>query len=91
VLLPVVSLLHILQIPVEIIGTETIRMAGVEEMNVVIGGPCSGLYSMFMLIGIIIGYTRMERFEARQIHIMLLITVVVAYISNLIRVTTLHT
>ena len=90
VLLPVVSILHLLQIPIEIIGTETVRMTGVEEMSVVIGGPCSGLYSMFMLIGIIIGYSRMERFEAREIHIMLLITVVVAYISNIFRVTTLY-
>ncbi|MBC2702246.1 MAG: archaeosortase C [ANME-2 cluster archaeon] len=90
VLLPVVSILHILQIPVEIIGTETIRMTGVEEMSVVIGGPCSGLYSMFMLIGIIVGYTRMERFEFRQVYMMLLITVVVAYISNLFRITVLY-
>jgi len=65
-------------------------MTGVEEMSVVIGGPCSGLYSMFMLIGIIVGYTRLERFEARQVYIMLLITVVVAYISNIFRVTTLY-
>lgn len=90
VLLPVVSILHILQIPVEIISTETIRMTGVEEMSVVIGGPCSGLYSMFMLIGIIVGYTRMERFEFRQVYMMLLITVVVAYISNLFRITVLY-
>ncbi len=90
VLLPVVSILHILQIPVEIISTETIRMTGVEEMSVVIGGPCSGLYSMFMLIGIIVGYTQMERFEFRQVYVMLLITVVVAYISNLFRITVLY-
>jgi archaeosortase C (PEF-CTERM variant) len=90
VLLPVVSILHILQMPVEIIGTETIRMTGVEEMSVVIGGPCSGLYSMFMLIGIIVGYTQMERFEFRQVYMMLLITVIVAYISNLLRITVLY-
>lgn len=90
VLLPVVSILHILQIPVEIIGTETISMTGVEEIRVVIGGPCSGLYSMFMLIGIIVGYTRLEGFEKRKIYMMLLITVIIAYISNLFRITTLY-
>jgi len=90
VLLPVVFILHILQIPVEIIGTETIRITGVEEMSVVIGGPCSGLYSMFMLIGIIVGYTRLEGFEKKKIYMMLLITVIVAYISNLFRITVLY-
>ena len=90
ILFPVVSILHILQIPVEIIGTETIRMTGVEEMSVVIGGPCSGLYSMFMLIGIIVGYTRLEGFEKKKIYLMLLITVIIAYISNLLRITVLY-
>jgi archaeosortase C (PEF-CTERM variant) len=90
VLLPVIYILNILQLPIEIIGTETIRMTGVEEMSVVIGGPCSGLYSMFMLVGIIVGYTRLERFEAKQVYMILLITVVVAYISNLIRVTIIY-
>jgi len=90
VLLPVVSILHILQVPVEIIGTETVRMAGMEEMSVVIGGPCSGLYSMFILIGIIVGYTRLEKFDSKKVYIMLLITVIVAYTSNIFRITVLY-
>lgn len=90
VLLPVISILHILQVPVEIIGTETVRMAGVEEMSVVIGGPCSGLYSMFILIGIIVGYTRLEKFDNKQVFIMLLITTIIAYTSNIFRITVLY-
>ncbi|MDF1532785.1 MAG: archaeosortase C [ANME-2 cluster archaeon] len=90
VLLPVVSILHILQVPIEVIGTETVRMAGVEDMSVVIGGPCSGLYSMFMLIGIIVGYTKLEKFNNSHIYIMLLITAVVAYTSNIFRITALY-
>ncbi|MDF1558461.1 MAG: archaeosortase C [ANME-2 cluster archaeon] len=90
VLLPVVSILHLLQVPVEVIGVETIRMAGVEEMSVVIGGPCSGLYSMFMLIGIIVGYTRLEKYDNKQVYLMLLVTVIVAYVSNIFRVTVLY-
>jgi len=90
VLLPVVSILHILQVPIEIIGTETVRMTGVEEMNIVIGGPCSGLYSMFLLIGIIVGYTKLEGFEKSKIYMMLSITVIVAYISNIFRITVLY-
>ncbi len=65
-------------------------MAGVEEMSVVIGGPCSGLYSMFILIGIIVGYTRLENFDNKQVYIMLLITVIVAYTSNIFRITVLY-
>lgn len=90
VLLPVVSILHILQIPVEITGTETVRMSGVEEMSVVIGGPCSGLYSMFILIGIIVGYSKLEKFGNKQVYGMLLITAIVAYTSNLFRITVLY-
>jgi archaeosortase C (PEF-CTERM variant) len=85
-----VYILRIINIPVEIIDVETIRIQGVEEITVVIGGPCSGLYSMFLLMGIIIGYAKMEELDKRNIVAMLLITIIVAYISNLFRVTTLY-
>lgn len=90
ILIPVVYILGIINIPVEIIDIETIRIQGVEEITVVIGGPCSGLYSMFLLMGIIIGYAKMEEFDKKSIVVMLLITIIVAYISNLFRVTTLY-
>ncbi|MCL7413356.1 MAG: archaeosortase C [ANME-2 cluster archaeon] len=90
VLLPVVSILNTMQVPIEIIGTETVRMTGVEEMSVIIGGPCSGLYSMFMLIGIIVGYTRLEKFDNKQVYAMLLITAAVAYTSNIFRIISLY-
>ncbi|KAF5425624.1 Transmembrane exosortase [Candidatus Methanomarinus sp.] len=90
ILIPVVYILGIINIPVEIIDVETIRIQGVEEITVVIGGPCSGLYSMFLLMGIIIGYAKMEELDKRNIVAMLLITIIVAYISNLFRVTTLY-
>ena len=90
ILMPVVFILKIINIPVEVIDIETIRIQGVEEMSVVIGGPCSGLYSMFLLIGIIVGYSKMEELDKKNIVAMLLITIIVAYISNLFRVTTLY-
>ncbi len=90
VLTPVVFILHLLGYPVEVIGTETVRMNGVEEMNVVIGGPCSGLYSMFMLIGIIVGYIKLENMRSGKVYSMILITAVVAYIANLARITVLY-
>jgi len=90
ILMPVVFILYILNIQVNVIDIETVQIQGVEEMNVVIGGPCSGLYSMFLLIGIIIGYAKMEQFEKKNILTMLIITIIVAYTSNLFRVTTLY-
>ena len=90
ILMPVVYILKIINIPVEVIDIETIRIQGVEEMSVVIGGPCSGLYSMFLLIGIIVGYAKMEELDKKNIVAMLMITIIVAYISNLFRVTTLY-
>ncbi|RLG31393.1 archaeosortase C [Methanosarcinales archaeon] len=58
-----------------------------EEMNVVIGGPCSGLYSMFLLVGIMVGYMKIEQIERHKFYSLLGITVIVAYFANLMRVT----
>jgi len=90
ILIPVVFILNFIKIPVEVIGIETIHISGAEEMNVVIGGPCSGLYSMFLLIGIIIGYIKMEKIGTLKIVPMLLITIIVGYISNIFRIVVLY-
>ncbi|MDY6930939.1 MAG: archaeosortase C [Halobacteriota archaeon] len=90
VLLPSISLVRALGIPVEVTATETVYISGVEEMSVIIGGPCSGLYSMFLLIGIMVAYTRIEPIEQRMFYSMLVISVFVSYVANLLRVTTLY-
>lgn len=90
ILLPTVGILNLIGIPLEVIATETVRISGVEEMVVVIGGPCSGLYSMFLLIGIVFGYSRVENMKSDKTLIMLGFCVVVAYISNLFRVIVLY-
>ncbi|RCV64851.1 Transmembrane exosortase [Methanophagales archaeon] len=90
VLLPSVFIINAIGIPIQVISTETVRIQGVEEISVIIGGPCSGLYSMFLLIGIMVAYTRIEQVERRNFFALLLISVVVAYIANLIRVSTLY-
>ena len=77
-------------IPIQVISTETVRIQGVEDMSVIIGGPCSGLYSMSLLIGIMVAYTRVEDVKRSKFFTLLLISVVVAYIANLTRVTTLY-
>lgn len=90
VFLPSVFVLEAIGIPHQVIATETIYIQGVEEMSVVIGGPCSGLYSMFLLIGIMVAYTRIEEVERSKFYALLLISIVVAYFANLMRVTTLY-
>ena len=72
------------------IATETVRIQGVEEMSVIIGGPCSGLYSMFLLIGIMVAYKKIEQIERGRFYPLLGLSVVVAYLANLVRVTTLY-
>ncbi|MHC1755332.1 MAG: archaeosortase C [Methanosarcina sp.] len=90
ILLPTVGLLGLAGIPLEVIATETVRISGVEEMTMVIGGPCSGLYSMFLLIGIVFGYSRIEKMNVNKTFMMLGFCVAVAYISNLFRVVVLY-
>ena len=90
ILLPTVGILNLAGIPLEVIATETVRISGVEEMTLVIGGPCSGLYSMFLLIGIVFGYSRIENLNTNKTLMMLGFCVLVAYISNLFRVVVLY-
>ncbi|WP_406661214.1 archaeosortase C [Methanolobus sp. ZRKC3] len=90
VLMPTVAMIKILGIPVEIIATETVTLYGAEPMTIVIGGPCSGLYSMFLLVGIVAGYSRMEKMDFRKSLQLLGFAVLVAYIANLVRVLILY-
>lgn len=90
ILLPTVEILRMTGIPLEVITTETVKISGVEQMTVVIGGPCSGLYSMFLLIGIVFGYSQIEKINFSKTLKMLGFCVVVAYISNLFRVIVLY-
>ena len=90
VLLPSISIIRVFGLPIDITATETVYIGGVEDMSVIIGGPCSGLYSMFLLIGILVAYTRIEPIDRNKFYPILIISVVVAYVANLIRVSTLY-
>jgi archaeosortase C (PEF-CTERM variant) len=90
VLLPSVFFIRLLGIPIQVIATETVSIRGVEEMSVIIGGPCSGLYSMFLLIGIMVAYSKIEQLERGKFYTMLLVAIGVAYIANLMRVIILY-
>jgi len=76
---------------IHVVATETVHFNGIEDATVVIGGPCSGLYSMILLIGIIIGYTKMEHLTDKgRIYFMVAVAIIVAYIANLVRVSILY-
>lgn len=90
VLMPTVALIKTIGIPVEIIATETVILYGAEPMTIVIGGPCSGLYSMFLLVGIVAGYSIIEKMDVKKALKLLGFAVLVAYISNLVRVVILY-
>ncbi|MFP3946707.1 MAG: archaeosortase C [Archaeoglobaceae archaeon] len=90
VLLPSFYIIKSLGLPVQIISTETIRIQGLEDMTVVIGGPCSGLYSMFLLVAMVIAYSRIESIGQKKLLSLLGLTIAIAYIANLTRVTTLY-
>ena len=90
VLMPTVAIIKIMGIPIEIVATETVVLYGAEPMTIVIGGPCSGLYSMFLLIGIVAGYSRIEKMDMKRTLRLLGLAVFIAYIANLIRVLILY-
>ena len=90
VLLPSLFIISVIGIPIQVIATETVQIQGVEEMSVIIGGPCSGLYSMFLLVGIMVAYTKIEQIERGKFYSLFVISIVVAYLANLTRVVTLY-
>lgn len=90
ILLPTVAIVKLFGMPLEVIATETVRLSGVEDMTIVIGGPCSGLYSMFLLIGIVVGYSRIEKMDLNKTLYLTVFAILIAYISNLVRVIVLY-
>ncbi len=90
VLLPSAYLVKALGVPIEILGTETLRLGG-SDLIVKIGGPCSGLYSMFLLIGIVLGYSATEGIsDKKRIAGIAALAAAAAYIGNLVRVSVLY-
>ncbi len=92
VLLPSLAITSaVSNLDIHIVAAETVHFKGIEDATVVIGGPCSGLYSMILLIGIIVGYAKMEHLkDKRRISLLVILAIFVAYIANLIRVSVLY-
>ncbi len=92
VMLPSAYIAKAAGVPLEIVTTEIVRIYGAQENLVLkIGGPCSGLYSMFLLIGIVVGYSATEGIsDVRRIIKLAAVAAVVAYTANLIRISTLY-
>lgn len=81
----------VMNVDMHIVGIETVHFNGFEDATVVIGGPCSGLYSMMLLLGIIVGYVRMERLtDKKMIYLLIFASIIIAYFSNLVRVSILY-
>ncbi len=90
VMLPSAYVVRVFGIPLEIVGTETLRLGG-SDLVVKIGGPCSGLYSMFLLIGIVVGYSATEGInDKKRIAWIAVVAAVIAYFGNLVRVSVLY-
>jgi archaeosortase C (PEF-CTERM variant) len=91
VMLPSAYLVKAFGFPIEIVGTETLRVGGVDDLIVKIGGPCSGLYSMFLLIGIVLGFSSTEGITNwRKIVGFTGLAALVAYGGNLFRVSVIY-
>lgn len=92
VLMPSMYLIRLTGISMDVIGIETVCLhAPAGDLTLTIGGPCSGLYSMFLLISVIVGYTATENIrDACRVTALLGVTIVVAWIANLLRVSTLY-
>jgi archaeosortase C (PEF-CTERM variant) len=92
VLLPSLAIVNaISHMNIQVVAIETVRVIGFEDATIVIGGPCSGLYSMILLLGIIVGYVKMEHLtEKKKIFLLVITAIIVAYIANLIRVSMLY-
>ncbi|MFZ3166913.1 MAG: archaeosortase C [Candidatus Methanoperedens sp.] len=92
VLLPSLAIANVFSnMDIHVVATETVHFKGFEDATVVVGGPCSGLYSMFLLIGIIAGYTKMEGLkDKRRIILLVILATFVAYIANMVRVAVLY-
>ncbi len=90
VMLPSAYLVKALGVPIEIVGTETLRLGG-SDLVVKIGGPCSGLYSMFLLIGIVLGYSATEGIrDKKRIIGIAVVAAAIAYLGNLVRVSVIY-
>ena len=92
VLLPSLAIVNaVTDMNIHIVAAETVHFNGFEDATIVIGGPCSGLYSMLLLIGIIVGYARMDRLTNRKrVFLLVITTIVIAYVANLIRISLLY-
>ncbi|MEM2925750.1 MAG: archaeosortase C [Methanocellales archaeon] len=90
VMLPSAYAISSFGFPVEVVGVETLRIYGVETLTVVIGGPCSGLYSMFLLASLVFAYFIAEKISFSEMRFPLLLAIGIAYFSNLVRVSIIY-
>jgi len=90
VTIPSMYLCGMFGMPVHVVGIKTVCIGA--DLTVKIGGPCSGIVSMFLLTGIIVAYALTENLRnMRGVLKILIIAILIAYVANLARVSALYT
>jgi len=90
VTIPSAYLCGMIGIPIHVVGIKTVCIG--TNLTIGIGGPCSGIVSMFLLTGIIVAYALTENLRnMRGVLKILIIAILIAYVANLARVSALYT
>ena len=90
VTIPSTYLCGMFGMPVHVVGIKTVCIGA--DLTVKIGGPCSGIVSMFLLTGIIVAYALTENLRnMRGVLKILIVAILIAYVANLARVSALYT
>ena len=90
VTIPSAYLCGMIGIPIHVVGVKTVCIG--TNLTIRIGGPCSGIVSLFLLTGIIVAYALTENLRnMRGVLKILIIAILIAYVANLARVSALYT
>ena len=92
VTIPSAYLCEAIGMPIHVVEMKTVCIQGSQDLTIGIGGPCSGIVSMFLLTGIIVAYALTENLrDMRGVLKILMVAILIAYIANLSRISALYT
>ena len=92
VTIPSAYLCRVIGMPIQVVRLNTVCIQGSQDLTIGIGGPCSGIVSMFMLMGIITAYALTVNLRnMRGVLKIFVIAILIAYVANLSRVSALYT
>ena len=85
-IIPAIFIVNAVGLDINLIGIELFQVNGVEDMIISIGNECSGFYSMFLLIGIVVSNAIINEMSILKTIELSIITIASAYIANLLRI-----